>query len=140
MRVFVYGTLTDPARVHDVLALDATNRSSDDVFDGPAVLEGLHRIDGKYPTLVPGGHVEGRLLAVHDQDLERLDQYEGVESSLYTRVSIPATGLEGPVDVYVGDPDRLGVTADYEWPAGDSFADRVQTACEHEEIYVRHPE
>ncbi|OVE83977.1 gamma-glutamylcyclotransferase family protein [Natronolimnobius baerhuensis] len=142
MYVFVYGTLTEPNRVQDVLAVDTSDSSQRDpsLFDGPAVLEGLHRVEGRYPTLAPGGHVEGRLLCVDDQELERLDRYEGVDTGLYTRVSVPGDGLEGPVAVYVGDPDRLGVSTECEWPSGASFVDRVQTVCDRGEIYVRRTE
>jgi len=68
---------------------------------------------------VPGGSVDGRLLAVDDTGLERLDHYEGVEAELYVRVAVPVTGAAGTASerrcwVYVGDPDQLGVDAT--WP------------------------
>ncbi|WP_459193447.1 gamma-glutamylcyclotransferase [Halosimplex sp. J119] len=43
MRAFVYGTLTDPERAGAVL--------NEFVYRGPAVLDGLQRVDGEYPTL-----------------------------------------------------------------------------------------
>lgn len=114
MRLFVYGTLTDPGTAERV-AGDAT-------FAGRAACHGLHRVDGEYPTLAPGGSVEGRLL-----DTERVaavDAYEGVESGLYVRVELPGPAPEGTVYTYVGDPDRLG--ADAEWPGEGSFPERVR--------------
>lgn len=51
MDIFVYGTLTDPEQAGRVL----------DSFEyaGDAVLSGLHRVEGTYPTLAPGGSVDG---------------------------------------------------------------------------------
>lgn len=66
MEVFVYGTLTN--RQQAAAALSTFE------FDGPATLEGLHRVEGAYPTLAPGGSVAGRLL--HTPAVERLDRYE----------------------------------------------------------------
>jgi len=54
MDVFVYGTLTDPSVAGKLLYRYQ--------FRGPATVDGLHRIDGEYPTLVPGGSCEGRIL------------------------------------------------------------------------------
>lgn len=45
--VFVYGTLTDRDRVDDLLESFC--------FVGDAVIEGLHVVEGDYPTLAPGG-------------------------------------------------------------------------------------
>lgn len=111
--VFVYGTLTDPERAGAVL---------DDWRDhGPAVLEGCHRVDGRYPTLTPGGSVAGRLLVT--DELDRLDAYEGVADGLYVRVPVPVRD-GGTVWVYVGDPHRLDAPAD--WPGDGPFAERVR--------------
>ncbi|MEF8826163.1 MAG: gamma-glutamylcyclotransferase family protein [Halapricum sp.] len=76
-------------------------------YEGSATLSGLHRVEGKYPTLAPGGRVEERLLRT--DEIDRLDAYEGVDSGLYVRVSVP---VEGPGDresaaVYVGNPTTL---------------------------------
>ena len=79
MTVFVYGTLTDPETVAEVL--------DSYVFVGAAVLHGLHAVDGRYPTLAPGGSVGGRLLRT--DAVAALDEYEAVEDGLYTRVSVP---------------------------------------------------
>jgi gamma-glutamylcyclotransferase (GGCT)/AIG2-like uncharacterized protein YtfP len=137
METFVYGTLTDPDRARSVL--------DDYRYRGPAVLEGLHRVDGEYPTLAPGGSVVGRLLATDDGPA--LDRYEGVRNGLYVRVSVPLVygsdreGGEtgGPpvesVEVYVGDPGRLA--ADDEWPGEGRFAERVLGYLVDNDVRVR---
>lgn len=125
MLVFVYGTLTDPVRVDDVL--------DDWSFPGDAVLEGLHRVDGDYPTLAPGGRVPGRLLRTAEVD--RLDRYERVEQGLYVRVSVPIHEDASAAAVYVGDPDRLGV--DVEWPGDGPLVDRVLDYVETTDVVVR---
>ena len=151
MRVFVYGTLTDRDRVETVLEGRGRGRErkrerereqppAQYSFEGDAVLEGLHRVDGRYPTLAPGGRVEGRLLAVGDRGLERLDRYEGVETGLYARVSVPAADGDDSVAVYVGDPTRLGIDPRLEWPAGESFAERVRTYVRDADVRVRRTE
>lgn len=107
--VFVYGTLTTPDRVSSVL---------DQYSLGPsAVCEGLHRVDGQYPTLAPGGQTSGRLLAT--PEIDSLDSYEGVDRGLYCRVSVPLStdalgAVEPPfatetAEMYVGSPRLLGV-------------------------------
>lgn len=115
MRVFVYGTLTDPDRLH------AVDPAGD--IGPPATLVGADRLEGRYPTIVPGdGSVEGRLA---EANLEALDAYEGVERGLYARVSVP-TGESVPneaVETYVGDPARLGVAAS--WPGDGSLSERA---------------
>ncbi|MFB6154252.1 MAG: gamma-glutamylcyclotransferase [Haloferacaceae archaeon] len=112
MDLFVYGTLTDPGRVDDVVDAYA--------YLGPAVLDGLHPVEGRYPTLAPGGRTGGRLLRV--DDVSAVDRYEGVESGLYVRVSVPVHGGDEAA-VYVGDPERLG--ADATWGGAGSFRERV---------------
>lgn len=111
-RVFVYGTLTDPERVEAML----------DEYDlgSEAILRGLHRAAGRYPTLAPGDECEGRLLET--PELDRLDSYEGVDTGLYVRVSIPL-GAGGTADCYIGDPEPLG--ANVEWPGDGPFEARV---------------
>jgi gamma-glutamylcyclotransferase (GGCT)/AIG2-like uncharacterized protein YtfP len=113
MDVFVYGTLTSPERVAEVVDSYA--------FVGPAHLHGLHIVEGRYPTLAPGGRAAGRLLRT--DELDRLDAYEGVDGGLYVRVSLPRTD-GGQVAVYVGDPDRLGAAVD--WPGHGSFPERLR--------------
>ncbi len=155
--VFAYGTLTDPERAASVL--ETTPAAAARLFVGPATLEGLRRVDGRYPTLVPGGSVDGRLLAVEDAALASLDRYEGVESGLYVRVAVPIADADGdrrdgwraPSDrstaaaataerawVYVGDPDRLAVDAT--WPGAGPFGDRVRRLVSRAGIAVRTPE
>jgi len=138
MEVFVYGTLTDPDRAASVLDSFA--------YRGPATLDGLHRVDGEYPTMAPGGSVDGRILATGE--VAALDRYEGVERGLYVRVSVPVAGGEGGVDgesgcgatveTYVGDPDRLDAPA--EWPGEGSFAERVVRYVETGDVTASHPE
>ncbi|ELY68065.1 gamma-glutamylcyclotransferase family protein [Natrinema versiforme] len=149
MDVFVYGTLTDPDRVRSVLETDAA--SAADAVVGRATLEGCHRVDGRYPTLVPGGSVDGRVLAVDDAGLERLDRYEGIADGLYARVAVPIVGQDDDRQaaanrdrnddrcwVYVGDPDRLGVDAT--WPGDGPFRERVQSVVSRADLVVRKPE
>ncbi|AGB30657.1 AIG2 family protein [Natrinema pellirubrum DSM 15624] len=157
MTVFVYGTLTDPERVASVL--ETTPAAATRLFVGHATLEGLQRVDGRYPTLVPGGSVDGRLLAVDDATLERLDRYEGVDGGLYVRVAVPNVDADGDrrdgssvasdrvtaADatperswVYVGDPARLAV--DVTWPGDGPFADRVRRLVSRADIVVRNRE
>ena len=132
MRVFVYGTLTDPDRAAAVL--------DEWRFVGAAELVGLHRVDGEYPTLAPGGGVEGRLLETDEVD--RLDAYEGVASGLYVRVEVPLRDdRDGSADeadtvaVYVGDPDRLGASAS--WPGAGGFEERVETYLDGNDVVIR---
>jgi gamma-glutamylcyclotransferase (GGCT)/AIG2-like uncharacterized protein YtfP len=143
--VFVYGTLTDPETVAEVL--------DSYVFVGAAVLHGLHAVDGRYPTLAPGGSVGGRLLRT--DAVAALDEYEAVEDGLYTRVSVPvvdnvteATDHESDgsagvaeedpgdagetVELYVGNPDRLGV--DIDWPGTGTFPERVRQYLDAEPV------
>lgn len=137
MDAFVYGTLTDPDRAKSVLG---------EAFEyGPsATLVGLRRVDGRYPTLAPpapGGttdgeptnpdredpEVEGRIL--HTPRADALDDYEAVDGGLYVRVTVPVAGVpedsDDGVEVYVGDPDRLGVEA-VDWPGSGTFEARVR--------------
>lgn len=130
MEVFVYGTLTDETQVAGLL--------DDYAFRGAAVLDGMHRVEGQYPTLAPGGSSDGRILAT--DEVATLDQYEGVDRGLYVRVSVPcedawewvdpgdASHVEaGPtVETYVGAPAALGVDEEVLWPGEGSFEERVQ--------------
>ncbi|AUX09176.1 AIG2-like family protein [Halalkaliarchaeum desulfuricum] len=129
MDVFVYGTLTAPDRVGELL--------DSYVFVGAATLYGLHAVEGRYPTLAPGGRVAGRLLRT--DEIDRLDRYEGVDRGLYVRVSVPIEddNVDDNVDeaaVYVGDPDRLG--ADVTWPGSGQFRDRVEAYVETENVRI----
>jgi gamma-glutamylaminecyclotransferase len=130
--VFVYGTLTDRARAREVL--DATPE-----FVADAVLEGCHRVDGDYPTLVPGGACEGRLLRVQQPALHRLDAYEGVDRGLYARVTVPFErspgDAVGTVETYVGAPDELDAPGS--WPGGGTLAERVRAYVENADVVVR---
>ncbi|WP_135364874.1 gamma-glutamylcyclotransferase family protein [Halosimplex halophilum] len=134
MDVFVYGTLTDPERARTVL--------DDFEFRESAVLDGLRRVEGEYPTLAPGGSVEGRILRT--DDIAALDRYEGVDSGLYVRVSVPladdgadsdGSGEDATVETYVGDPERLDAPA--EWPGEDGFAERVRRYVRRNDVTIR---
>ncbi|SEO53340.1 Gamma-glutamyl cyclotransferase, AIG2-like [Halogranum amylolyticum] len=132
MDVFVYGTLTNPAQVAQVV--------DSYTFVGAAVLEGLHPVEGRYPTLAPGGSVGGRVLRT--DDVSALDAYEGVDRGLYVRVSVPwdetAESLgDDAVAVYVGDPDRLAVGDAVSWPGAGSLGDRVERYVATNEVTVR---
>jgi len=138
MDVFVYGTLTEPERVAAVL--------DSYVFVGPATLTGLRAVEGRFPTLAPGGETAGRLLRT--DEMAALDAYESVADGLYHRVAVPLDAPTGHPDqaaLYVGDPDRLD--ADATWPEpsrsvpsatseGD-FAARVRTYLEGADVRVR---
>ena len=125
MDVFVYGTLTDPDTAAAVL----------DTFEyrGAAELVGLRRVDGRYPTLAPGGTTTGRLLRT--PEVAALDAYEGVDRGLYCRQSVPLADGTGTVECYVGDPAALD--APVEWPGGGPFRDRVAQYCDRDDVVVR---
>lgn len=115
MQVFVYGTLTDPDQVAEVVESFE--------FVGDAILSGLHRVAGRYPTLAPGGETDGRLLST--PDVGALDAYEGVDRGLYVRVSVPTT-TGGDAELYVGDPERLDSRERIPWPGDGPFGRRVE--------------
>jgi gamma-glutamylcyclotransferase (GGCT)/AIG2-like uncharacterized protein YtfP len=129
MDVFAYGTLTDRDRAAAVLGTDGF------AFLVPARLHGLRRVDGRYPTLAPGGEVEGRLLRT--ERVDALDRYEGVTDGLYVRVSVPVTERRGGhAAVYVGDPDRLDPAEPVDWPGEGSFGERVERYVEGNPVRV----
>ncbi len=123
VRVFVYGTLTDRERLETVL----------DRFSlGPAaILRGLHRVEGRYPTLAPGGNCEGRL--VETSDIDRLDAYEGVDRGLYVRVPLPVSNGD-TAECYVGDPALLD--ADARWPGVGEFDERVYSHLDEHSVEI----
>lgn len=155
VHVFVYGTLTDRARVADVLEPQA-NADDGGGENGPgaspswsfvadATLRGLHRVDGRYPTVAPGGRVDGRLLETDAVGV--LDAYEGVDRGLYARVRVPyadgGVAGDGTVDgdadavaVYVGDPDRLDVDGAVAWPGEGNLERRVRRYVEANDVVV----
>ena len=123
MEVFVYGTLTAHSTAERVL-----DRYE---FLGRAELDGLHRVDGEYPTLVPGGRCEGRILRTPEQ--AGLDRYEGVHRGLYVRRTLPVVD-GGTVECYIGDPAALGVEA--RWPGTGPFPTRVDRYLEATDVVV----
>ncbi|WP_255194798.1 gamma-glutamylcyclotransferase family protein [Halorarius litoreus] len=126
MDVFVYGTLLDP---HQALAVvpDAT-------FGADATLDGLHAVEGDYPTLAPCGEVEGQLLSTEQMDA--LDRYEGVDDGLYVRVTVP-TDAGGSAEVYVGDPERLHSEESVAWPGDGSLTERVTRYIDSADVVLR---
>lgn len=124
MLAFVYGTLTDPDQAAAVV--------DEFAYEGPATLRGLHAVEGRYPTLAPGGETTGRLLRT--DDVASLDDYEGVDAGLYVRVAVPVVGADDEAAAYVGDPDRLGANAS--WPGDGQFADRVKRYLADHEVVV----
>jgi len=160
MDVFVYGTLTEPARVRELLDSFA--------FVGAATLTGLCVVEGEYPTLAPPdsptddaeGSTAGRADAPPDapvpgraagvdaavggrllrtEEVATLDRYEGVDDGRYVRVSVPLVSPdgdpEGEAAVYVGDPERLG--ADAAWPGTGGFPGRVRRGVAERDVTVR---
>ena len=128
MDTFVYGTLTDPERARAVL--------DSFVYVGSATLSGLHLVEGRYPTLAPGGETAGRLLRT--DDVAALDAYERVEDGLYVRIAVPLEADEAHPEtaiVYVGDPDRLD--ADATWPGSGPFPKRVRAYLDTSNIRVQ---
>lgn len=125
MDVFVYGTLTDHATTKAVL--------DEYEYRSPAELVGLHRVDGRYPTLAPGGTTAGRILST--TDVEALDAYEGVDRGLYYRRTLPRADEDETVACYIGDPDA--VQAPVAWPGDGPFEDRVDRYCETNQVVVR---
>lgn len=92
-RLFVYGSLTDPRRLDEVLG----RRHRGERF--AARLAGFERIVDRYayPYLVarPGAQVDGVLLLdLTSADLARLDRYEEVADGIYRRelVEVEAFG------------------------------------------------
>lgn len=127
MLVFAYGTLTDPERAASVVETFE--------FAGEATLVGLHRTDGRYPTLAPGGRTNGRLLET--PDIDALDSYEGVERGLYSRITVPGDGeLTERVAVYVGDPDELDVAKPISWPGEGSLESRIRRFVDNNNVRV----
>jgi gamma-glutamylaminecyclotransferase len=129
MNVFVYGTLTNPERAQQVL-----DRCE---YTGHATLIGLHRIEGRYPTLVPNGSVQGRILQTDSDGLDALDDYESVHRGLYVRKSVPASVLtdERSIEVYIGDSERL--SACDRWPGDEPFTERVERYITTHNVHIQ---
>ena len=130
--VFIYGTLAGPTRVSELL--------TEYTFGPSAVCHGLRRVDGRYPTVVPGGRTTGRLLST--TEIDRLDSYEGVDRGLYCRVQVPLQSPHGSgagnrsdtgqpasdvdaVGIYVGEPTALGLSGAVGWPEAERFSRSV---------------
>jgi len=143
--VFVYGTLTDRQQVSTLL--------TEFTFGPSAVCHGLQRVDGRYPTLVPGGEVTGRLLST--PELDRLDRYEGVDRGLYCRVRVPVGSARGSetndadqnatdhsafdvetAAVYIGEPSKIGVGPAVGWPDAEGFSRSVRAYLETHPVRI----
>jgi len=134
--VFVYGTLTNFANVSKLL--------EEFSFGPSAVCYGLTRVKGRYPTLIPGEQVAGRILVT--PEIGRLDEYEGVDHGLYCRVSIPlsdrmpntagSTISVDAVETYIGDPTTLGISQPVEWSESGSFKQRVTAYVDSNQVHV----
>lgn len=125
METFVYGTLTDSGTAARML--------DEFTYRDRATLHGLRRVDGRYPTLAPGGSTVGRILSTPQRDT--LDRYEGVDRGLYVRCQLPAQGLDvDTVHCYVGDPNVLDAPA--QWPGDESFGERVRRYCRDNAVHV----
>lgn len=124
-RLFVYGSLRDPARVRQLLgrSLPAT----------PARLSGFQRQlppGFAHPFLVPaspavcGGEeavVEGEVLTgLHEHEMQRLDAYEGVAEGLYERrVAVASVAGEA-----AGSAERVRPLEVYVYVAGPALLSR----------------
>lgn len=128
MHVFVYGTLTEPGQVGRLV--------DSFVFVGPATLEGFHPVQGRYPTLVPGGQTPGRLLRT--DEIAALDTYEGVDSDLYTRVHVPLVGASG--DDSLTDADTDETAGSIEGDGERATNDEADDTSEEVAVYVGDPE
>jgi gamma-glutamylcyclotransferase (GGCT)/AIG2-like uncharacterized protein YtfP len=107
MRVFVYGTLLDPA-----LLARLTGRTP---IMRPASLPGWRRVrlrDAPYPTLVRGRHtVDGALIEVDRPALRRLSAYEGPRYRLVPVAPRVAGGSSQPALAWIA----RGAT-NVDWP------------------------
>jgi gamma-glutamylcyclotransferase (GGCT)/AIG2-like uncharacterized protein YtfP len=102
VRLFVYGTLLDPARLQGLTGRRFPTR--------PARLRDFERVapPGGYPYLVarPGAAVDGLVLEdVDPASLRALDAYED-EGQLYVRRTVEVDTGDGPLtcEVYVANP------------------------------------
>jgi gamma-glutamylcyclotransferase (GGCT)/AIG2-like uncharacterized protein YtfP len=95
MRLFVYGTLLDPALVTRLTGVPAMLR--------PASIAGWRRVrlgDTPYPTLVRArGRVDGALLLADLRAFRRLHAYEGSRYRL-TRLRARVAGIPRPVPAF----------------------------------------
>jgi len=77
--IFVYGTLMNREVVFSLLGKNKTTYSE--------VLEGYRKV-GLNIIEEEGSEVQGVTFEVDDNELDRLDEYEGVESGLYSRKEV----------------------------------------------------
>ncbi|MEO8601179.1 MAG: gamma-glutamylcyclotransferase family protein [bacterium] len=117
VRLFVYGTLQDPAVRANVLGARLV-----DVVRRGTVAGALYDL-GEYPGLIEAGaheRVPGLVLDIADDAaLQRLDRYEGVDDGIYrrqlTRVTLDSGGeVEAWVYVYARSVEARRRVA--QWP------------------------
>lgn len=77
--LFVYGTLTNPTKVRIVLGHSLEAK--------PATLYGYEK-HGLDILISPSGQVEGFILEVSDEDMKKLDRYEGVAQDVYMLIPV----------------------------------------------------
>ena len=106
LNLFVYGTLTDPSRLHEITGKSYSTSA--------AYLKDFKKLASRfgYPYIVPhrGSTVKGLLVwDVDEHSLKRLDEYED-EGRFYFRkkVAVLCGGAKVSCEVYVGAPESLG--------------------------------
>jgi gamma-glutamylcyclotransferase (GGCT)/AIG2-like uncharacterized protein YtfP len=88
MNVFTYGTLMNRATLESVL-----DRTYEGKFED-ATLENFVRLQPSYYMAFEeeGSHIDGKLISnLSDEDMQRLDWYESVDSGLYRRQKVTVT-------------------------------------------------
>lgn len=120
------GTLTDTGRAFGLIP--------EARYLGTAKIVELQLVEGRYQTLAPGRTATGRILRT--DEVATLDEYEGVETGLYVRVSVPDPD-GSTVETYVRNPSRLGVAEEVRWPEDGDFRERVGRYVDSEAVVVR---
>lgn len=98
MRLFTYGTLRDPHQFARVVGVNPYERRVGERTLYGYSLEPVGDL-AWYPTIVKGERVVGTVYEVTDEDLIRLDRYEGVPT-LYYRNLVELSDGE-PAYVYI---------------------------------------
>jgi gamma-glutamylcyclotransferase (GGCT)/AIG2-like uncharacterized protein YtfP len=113
--LFVYGTLKRGQLSHQLI--------SDQEFLGEATTMPLYRLfsRGWHPAMVldadNGLEIKGELWAVDEQTLAKLDEYEGVADSWYSRNDVAVRDHFDTVQAYFfNEPIEPGTASGAEWP------------------------